>query len=175
MHKGGHYQRNKDKLYIEEQAERKAKQLRDSIKDERNSLRYQKLVAFLAKRILEKDSKILSLKDYSDAAKEAYGITDKIKTIRVKRMMSTDIAKRDVNETIRLLLAQKGYNEQKIADLLGKAEKEARNTKDYLDIMRELKAMIAPAITQSITQSIDFSEVAEKAEKRTKIKHTSTQ
>lgn len=146
---------------INNKYEKRKKQLKESREQERQSLRYQKLIAETAKKIIEKDDKRLSIKDYKEIGLKAYGDCNNIRATRIKRVMSQDIAKRDVNEAIRTVLLQNKFDEEKILDLIQKAEKSAKSTKDYLDIIKEMKDILIPAspkVSIQETRSHNYSD-----------------
>jgi len=131
---------------------------------ERRSYRYQRLIAEAAKKIVTKQTKILSNKDYSEISQEVYNKSDKISTIRVKRQLSQEITKRDVNEAIRTVLLQNKFDENKILELIKKAETSAKSTKDYLDVIKEMKDILIPAspkVSIQETRSHNYSEYRE--------------
>lgn len=148
-------------MNIEQRYEKKVKKLKDRKKEERSSLRYQKLIAEIAQRIVKNDTKILKDKDYEEIALNLYGRTDKITKVRIKNMTNTEIARKDINETIRAVLLKNKFDEDKILDLIKKAENSAKSTKDYLDIIKEMKDILIPAapkVTIQEQRSYNYSD-----------------
>jgi hypothetical protein len=115
---GGHYKRDKDRLYLEEQADNKQQALNKALRDELNSKRFLKAVALAARIIKEKDRKSLNESDYKQIAKTIYKDSSKFKAIRLKRMMSTEIAKNMLNQELIRVYSEIDFDEKKYKELM---------------------------------------------------------
>jgi hypothetical protein len=123
-----HYKRDREKIYIDEQYERKKKQLKQY--SETNQLRWAKAIAETAKIIVKKNTKILSNKDYEEVAKVLYGKCTKLNTLSTKRKMNSEIAKQQINTELVSLYNKANLSKERLPELYAKIESYADEKKD---------------------------------------------
>lgn len=104
----------------------KVKEKRDNRPNDYKQLRYTKLVAEVVKRIVRNDSKILKKNDLSEICIKVYGQTNKIKEIRVRKMLDAPIVKNDINEALMRFYTNAGFNQET-------AEKLIKNVLTWID------------------------------------------
>ena len=162
---------------MQRQYEDTNKKLKDRVKEDHNSLRYQKMIAATAIKILEKNSKILSIEDYKDIALKIGKKPDKITAVRIKRQMTEDIGMERVNSKIQELLIKEGLDDKKYAELIKKAENVAKSTKDYISIANEIKEMhdLMPQKKRIIEERrVDYTKYLDKGKQTSTAKQTIT-
>src|SRR5574343_29107 len=121
----------------EERANNKIQRFKAKRVDHYKYLRYKKLIAAVFKKIIEKDSLILSKEDYAEITKALYKTENYISVIRVRRMMTNPIAKNDIETALIQAFVAKGIKPlDKTVELVEKAESVAKNTSDYMQVAR---------------------------------------
>jgi len=168
-HKGGHYKRDEDLNYLEEQAKRKLAKLRDHTKDDINSLRWIKAIAQAAVIISKKDIKKLNVNDYLQIAKDSFNNETKFKALRIKSMFEQNsVVKERLNNQLVQIYAAAGLDLNSASTLLRESNEYASEKRDgnlKLKLAQEvLKANnltnANTAHTQNNTQ-INFAEYRE--------------
>lgn len=149
--------------YINEKFQEKKDKLNKSQLQEINSLRFQKAIAELAKLIYIKDDKRLNIEDFREIGRKVYNDESKLKAIKLKRMMSQEIVKQQINNKLQDIYINGGLNvDSELIDLYNKAKKAAEEKKDgsiFIKLMDKIEnAFSLQPSTIKTSRSIDFSE-----------------
>jgi len=131
-----HYKRDKTKIFVEEQYERKCAELRDWMKEEYNSLRFIKAISKAVQIIAKKDKKLLSYKDYQQISLECYKTTNKYRVEKVKKMLNMPVVREKINTQLVELYSKAGLSKDEIPELLIKVKEYAEEKKDGNLILR---------------------------------------
>lgn len=119
--------------------ERKAQQVKERRENRPNSyrqLRYTKLIAETVKRIVKNDNKILKKNDLSEICIKVYGKTNRIKEIRVRTMLNSDIAKNDIDNELQRIYTDAGLSKDEIKPLLANIKAWIEEKKDITNAMK---------------------------------------
>lgn len=159
---GNNINRMKANDPIREKYIEKLSRMKKSLQLEFNKVRFQKAIAEAAKIIYEKGSKNFNEGDWKRITEVYYNQVDKIKTIRLKRLMSQEIVKYEINRTLRELYLREGIDEDEIIELYKLAKeyaKEKKNSSDIIKLMEKVEnAFNLQPDRVKTTRQIDYSE-----------------
>jgi uncharacterized protein YktA (UPF0223 family) len=152
---------------------------RDYIREAQN-FKFKKAYAKYAEIVIRKNTKRLVNKDYEEIAALLYKNVDRIKTLRLRRMIE-DVGeiRNNCDNALQIALINAGMNENYIKDLLKKAENVAKTSSDYIKIAEFTKESLnisnKTRTTQTISQDIDISDKLDQAKSdKITIKETRT-
>lgn len=146
--------------------QRKASKLKERQPNEFKQLRYSKLIGEVVKKILKNNSKILKKNDLSEICIKVYGSTNKIKEIRVRKVIESAIAKQDIDNELRRIYSDAGLDKEELKVLLSDAKQWIKEKKDITNALK-LAQMIGAAnnldhnnsVKATYRETTDFSKI----------------
>ena len=147
---------------ISETYKKKAAKLKDRSPEKFKELRYKKLVHEIARTILKNSNLQVTNSQYDEIVSKIYNTKSKVARVRVKRMMSSEIAKNDINSEIMRLLDKAELNKEKLPEIYKKAYETAKSTNDFLNIASKIEKannlVNEPVKVSETRQYNDFSK-----------------
>ncbi len=159
--------------------QRKASKLKERQPNEFKQLRYSKLIGEVVKKIVKNDSKVLKKNDLSEICIKVYGSTNKIKEIRVRKVIESTIAKQDVDNELRRIYSEAGLDKEELKVLLSDAKQWIKEKKDITNALK-LAQMIGVAnnltenngVKATYRETTDFSKLGKDGQPETKVTKT---
>lgn len=131
-----HYERDKDKSYLQEQAERKLEKLKKTNNSQYHTLNYKRLIKRIAKKIIEKNTQVLNKDDLLDIAKHLTLNASYLHVNSIKRLMKTEIAKKDVNNELMRILDEADLTKDKLKEIYKNSLLFATEKKDVTNLLK---------------------------------------
>lgn len=163
-------------VYIKKTQEQRYTDAQTNLKNQVNSLRFQKAIAKMAEIIVRKNTKNLNRDDYKEISRTVYGNEQYINTVRLRRMLNMPDIQKDVNSQVRHVLLKRNIDLEHVAGLLEKSEKISIETKKgkelqdlarfYLELLGETPGNNQPK-NQFNTQ-INYSDLRDNDQTQTK-------
>lgn len=127
-------------VYIKKTPEQRANDALSKLKTKRvdhfKSLKYKKLIALVAKTIVKHNDIQIENKYYSEILRTLYNRDDKLIRVRVKRMLMSDIAQKDLNNELMRILSDAGLGKDKLKEIYGNSLLFATEKKDVTNLLK---------------------------------------
>ncbi len=148
-------------------------------KYDQQQLRTIKLIAETVKTIVKNDNKNLSNNDIKELCLKVYHKYDKIKHVRVRNTLNTEITQNKINEALISFYSSAGLNKEEAINLLNLAKETAKEKKDVTNLLKIVeKYENAANLTQktatraTYSETTDFSKIGKDGQPAQKIVKT---
>ena len=158
---------------------KKAKKLKDRRAEERNTLRYKKLIAAAVNLVVKNNSLRYTKDDIKTISLSIYKSYNKLKHIRVWNQLTSEITKQDINKALIDFYAQAGLTKDESIKMLNLAKDTAIEKKDVNNLLKIVEKYESAAnlthkntITARTTETIDYSKVGKDGQPAQKVVKT---
>jgi len=158
---------------------KKAKKLKDRRAEERNTLRYKKLIAAAVNLAVKNNSLRFTKDDIKTISLSIYKSYNKLKHIRVYNQLTSEITKQDINKALIDFYAQAGLTKDESIKMLNLAKDTAIEKKDVNNLLKIVEKYESAAnlthkntITARTTETIDYSKVGKDGQPAQKVVKT---
>ena len=158
---------------------KKVQKVKDRQAEERNTLRYQKLIAAAVNLAVKNNSLRFTKDDIKTISLSIYKSYNKLKHIRVYNQLTSEITKQDINKALIDFYAQAGLTKDESIKMLNLAKDTAIEKKDVNNLLKIVEKYESAAnlthkntITARTTETIDYSKVGKDGQPAQKVVKT---